>query len=388
MSKLKPYLFWIVCGVIILVELGVLLGISPTGKDGQRTPEAVKTDLDAKNKDLEALYLKAKAGSPAGREFDAEKDSDIKDLTSNWLATAAWKPVLETHLADYTSQLVKIRDYLVGRSQQLHKPISTSTVKFDWYSEYETETAALLQKLYDNQCLLLKPTATPGVGVGAGAPPGARPPADAGAAGGSGGTTEGGDAVEPAPDFKKAAAARTTAGFLTTTQYPDAERHPELTTQFRVMELVASALVDAKATNEVSPVAPNKTTFEAHAQLAGTAWKDANDEAITVQLTLQGPISAVLAAEAALEENKDDALPIKVVTGVVLSRKTFASGERRDITSEPVILKITLSVLDFSRLANEPIEMPKAEAAPKAPSAPKAAKPKPTAAASADKGDE
>jgi hypothetical protein len=368
-SKVRPYLFWIICGAIILVELVLLLFISPTGKDGH-SPAEVKTDLDNRNKELDALFLKAKAGSPAGREFDAENDKDIKDLTSNWLATPAWKPVLDAHVDGYATQIVKIRDYLVARSQPLHRSISSERGRFEWYSQYEGATAELLQKLYENQCLVVpKPqgASMPTTG-GAAAPPGAATTA-----------TSGGDAAEAgeiAPDFRKISAARTVAGFLTTTQYPDPERFDELTTQFRVMELVASALIEAKATNDPSPIRPGAPS-EAHAQLVATNWRDATDEAISVQLTLQGPLSALLAAEAALEENQDDAQPIKVVTGSSLARKAFFAGERRDLTSEPAILKVTLAVLDFSSKKDEQFILPTA-----APASPPKARAKAAAPAS------
>jgi hypothetical protein len=370
-NKLKPYLFWIVCGVIVLVELVLLVFIVPTGK-GDRDPGAVKQDLDAKSKDLEALYQKAKAGAPS-RTFDTEVDKDIEDLTSKWLATPAWNTVLEPHLAEYSSQIGKIRDYLVARSQQIHKPISSEHGKFEWYSQYETATAELLQKLYVNQCLLLpkaaSTAATPGPQQGNGPVPQGSVPGDS-------------PEADAAPDFKKATGVRTVAGFLTTTQYPDSDRFEELTTQFRVMELVASALIDSKGTNEPSPVVPMFTPSEAHAQLQATSWKDATEEAVTVQLTLQGPLSAVLAAEAALEENRDDTLPVKLVSGVSLVRKNFLSGDRKDISSEPVVLRVTLAVLDFTKMKEPEVVIEKPKAPPPPP------RPKKAPAAAADKSGE
>ena len=394
MSKLKPYLFWIVCGVIILIELVLLLFISPSGKDGQSTPTAVKGVLDDKSRDLEKLYQKAKNGSPSGREFDAENPKDIEDLAGKdplWLSTPAWKPVLEPHLSNYSSQLGKIHDYLLSRSQSLHKPIaSDKSTKFDWYIQYEAATAELLQKLYDNQCLLLA-KGTPGAAgpmtqapanpgpLGAGGPgfapggpgPGGAPPFAPPVAAPAGDVGDAG-ASDSTPDFKKSSGVRAIAGFLTTTQYPDSERFAELSIQFRVMEQVADALISAKATNLPSPIAPLKTPFESHAQLVSTSWKDATDEAITLNLTLQGPLSAVLAAEAALEENKEDQAPIKVVTGAALDRKVFAPGDRRDITSEPVILRLTFAVLDFTKA---PVPQTETTRTPPPPPAPKAPKP-------------
>ena len=323
MNKVKPYLFWIICGIILLVEIVVVLVISPTGK-GDKSAEDVKKELDADNKKLTLLFDRASQGSPSG-EFDAENKDHIAQLTTKWLPAPSWKSVLEQHVQKYRVQTGTIQGYLSHRSEFLHRTISSERDPHAWYTQYQTVTADLLQKLYDDQCLVM-PVIT---GAGAAAA-----------------TAEQGDA----PDFAKKRELRQIAGFVTTTNYPEPGEWPKLTVRFHVMEMIADALHRSKSTNEVSTAVPLKTPFEAHAQLVGITWKEDSEDIVGYQLTLQGPISSILSAEAALEENIDDGKPISVVSGATLGRKTFAAGERRDITSEPVVLKLTAGVLDYSNL--------------------------------------
>lgn len=349
MNKVKPYLFWIICGVILLVELVVVVAITPTGK-GDKAPEVVKKDLDEDNKKLTILFDRASQGSPSG-EFDAENKEHIAQLTTKWLPAPSWKRVLEEHVQKYRVQTGTIRAYLAHRSEFLHRSISSERDPHAWYTQYETVTADLLQKLYADQCLLI-------------------PVAAAAAA-----------TAEPvdAPDFTKKRELRALAGFVTTTSYPEQGEWPKLTMRFHVMEMIADALHRSKSTNELSTAVPSKTPFEAHAQLVAITWKEDSEDIIGYQLSLQGPISAVLAAEAALEENIDDGKPISIVTGATLGRKTFAAGERRDITSEPVVLKLTAGVLDYSNQSGADASGPPPAYTPPAPTtqAPPAPRPPP-----------
>lgn len=369
MNKIKPYLFWIVCGIIILVELVLLLAISPASSDGTRSPAEVAQGLNNDKKVLDGLFAKAKAGSPAGETFDPEKPESIGRLYDKWLPTDAWKPVLARQLEQYAQQQTGIHEFLVKRSQALHAPISSETGKADWYWDYETKTAELLQRLYDHHCLVM-PAAAPA-------------PATAPGPGGATAEATGTPAEPAAPDFKKNAAVRGIAGFLTTITPPESDSFPEHTIRFRIMELVAKALIDSKATNEKTPIAPGKDQFETRVMLDKGTQFEIGEEASKVTLQLQGPVSSLLAALAALEENRDETQPIKVVTGVSLYRFPYTEGQRRDIPAENAMLKLTLVVLDFSKM---PAPKPLAPVAPPAPPAVK--KPAPRAAAAEAPGDE
>ena len=69
MNQIKPYLFWIICGVLLLVLLVLgLFVLSPSDQsiDGTaRDAYQVKDVLDADSKRLQALSVRAKRGDPS-----------------------------------------------------------------------------------------------------------------------------------------------------------------------------------------------------------------------------------------------------------------------------------------------------------------------------------
>jgi hypothetical protein len=72
-------------------------------------------------------------------------------------------------------------------------------------------------------------------------------------------------------------------------------------------------------------------------------------EAWHLSLTLQGPVTALLATTAALEHPRTDQSPVFVITGGELTRKTaFLPGERKDVGSEIATARVELLVLDFT----------------------------------------
>jgi hypothetical protein len=365
-KKIRPYIFWIVCGVLILAELVLIFVFTPTSADGQRSPEQVKTALDDANKELDKLYKQAQKGSPAGREFDAENQTDIKLLTTEWLATPAWKPVLDEHLDQYRAQMGDIRQYLVKRSAPLHEQMSTVRSGRDWYDAYEEKTAKLLKELYDEHCLVMdarSASAAPGAGAPTGGAPTspASPTGPTAPTGGASAPTGGGDQSDAAPDFREKAL-RSRAGFFTTTQTPDTELIPKYELHYNLMRLVRDALIGSKGVNDVSPAVRNRQPQEERARLLSADNAESlapDDKSVVMHLKFQGPISALLAVQAALEENRDAAQPIKAVIGCTLARKSnMAEGERRDATSEPAVLAVTFVVLDFQKMEELRIDPP------------------------------
>ncbi|MBA3707446.1 MAG: hypothetical protein H0W83_01345 [Planctomycetes bacterium] len=323
MNKAKPFLFWIISGVVILVELVLLLCISPSGKSGQ-SPQEVKTELDKQSDRLDGLHDKAMG--PKGQAtitaqvFNAEDPADIKKLTTQWLPTKQWKKPLEEHVALYNQQLPAIKEYLSKRSVFLHQPIASASDRSDWYAEYERRTAQLLQGLNDQNGLVL-PTAAV--------------------------TSKDGTEAPPATDFATATAIRHNAGFYTKgNSFPDPSEYPEMTMKYHIVEMIAAALLDSKATNKETPIAPLKVQQEERAALSSVEWKNLTDKSVTLGVTLNGPLSALLAAEAALEQVHDSTKPIIVITGGTLSRKNFVAGDRA-ASAEPMIAKLSLAVLDF-----------------------------------------
>jgi hypothetical protein len=319
MNKLKPFLFWIVSGVIFLVALVLLLFFEPSSKDGSKTPAQVKEELDGLGKQLSALHKKARGPdgkTPADREFNAEDKKDIDDLTSLWLPTPAWKPVLEGHVQKYDQQLPIISKYLSDRSAVLREPIdAAASDNYKWYQTYTAKTVELLKRMHEKQCISLPQT----------------------------GTGE--------PDFEGNASIRSIAGFFTKgDDYPQQNEWPGITLQYRIMEDVVATLTASTATNEVTPITPAKVQREGRAALVSTEWKalPPNSKVIPLTLTLVGPISALLAAEAAMEENTDNSRPIRIVTGAKLLRRAFMAGERKDTPAETASLVMELAVLDLS----------------------------------------
>jgi len=393
MSKIRPYLFWVICGILFLIELGFLFFVSPSSKNG--SPSEVKLALDEQNKILDKLHVQAMAGSPGARPFNPLNATDISDLETKWLANRNWKGVFSDLLTQYQAQMDDILSYLGQRSQVLHKNISTQSDPFQWYDAYQQATADLLKQLYEQKCIVVPNTASQpgamgmppgmagqiaaqaaGAGAGAGAPavPGAAP---AGATTPDSGPTE--------PKFGTDQSLRGVLSFLTTTSYPEADQHDLLTTKFRVMEMIGNVLLNTKATNDTSPILKSRPPIEAHAKLQSTSWKDTSDDVLSLQITLQGPLSAVLAVEAALEENKGgEDEPLRVVLGATLTRKEFVAGERLGKSSEPVILSIDLAVLDFTTMAKQHISVVPADTRPQGPSRPAPRPPPPSASDSGD----
>jgi len=366
MSKIRPYLFWVVCGIVLLIELGFLLFVSPSSKNG--SPSEVKQHLDEQNKILDKLHVQAMAGSPGMRAFNPLNAADISDLETKWLATKNWKGVLSDLLTQYQAQEDDILAYLGQRSQVLHKNISSLSDPFGWYDAYQQATAELLKQLYEQKCIVVpNPTAQPGA---MGMPPAGMMPsgmanqlagqaaAGAPAPGAAPGGTAVADSGSSEPKFGTDQGLRGVLGFLTTTSYPEADQHDLLTTKFRVMEMIGNVLLNTKATNDTSPILKSRPPTEAHAKLQSTSWKDTSDDVLALQITLQGPLSAVLAVEAVLEENKGgEDEPLRVVLGATLTRKDFIAGERLGKNAEPVILTLDLAVLDFTSMAKQHISV-------------------------------
>ena len=116
MSQIKPYLFWIVSGVLLLVLLILgLFVLIPTDEtiDASTPRDAyeVKDLLDTEYKDLQKLEARARRGDP-NRVFDPQVEADIKTLTNDYLLTKEWKGVIDPHVEKYDQQLKALRQDL------------------------------------------------------------------------------------------------------------------------------------------------------------------------------------------------------------------------------------------------------------------------------------
>ena len=378
MNKVMPYMFWIVCGGLLLIEIILMLAISPHDPEG-KSPSDTLASVTTQNKKFQELVTQAHNGPPSG-SYDPLETDQMNNLMTKYLDTPFWKKPLDDELDLYTNQMMSIRDYLLERSKLLHVPISTNT-DFTWYQDYENVTAELLKNMYENKCLLLppkrgmgptnaQPPGAPVGGPGAGhAPPSA---VHTGSGTPAGTPADSGQDADAAPDFALNKDYRKVAGFMTREgNYPNAEPQGGVNTeQFRMMQVIAGILEASKATNDFSPVDPKRPPYEEHAKLVSTAFSTEDEH--TVSIVLQGPLSALLAVESALEENKDDSQPVRVVLNGSLERKNYTSEERLHVSSEPVVLKLSVAFLDFEALRNEKVDY---RAAASTPAAKPAAKP-------------
>lgn len=318
MKQLKPYSFWIICGVIILFEIGFLI-FWGQADDAGNGPEAVKAILDKEFKNLEDLHNRANAGDPQGR-FDPEVPLDIKNLTNKYLITERWKSVLVPIVQKYNQQLDQVRQDLIGRSTLLHNPITDNEDLSTWYTAYEGKSKEILLSLKN-----------------------------------AGALAQGEESKE---DLEENVMVRSTAGFYTKgANLPTAAEHPLLTTRCRIIEKIAEVVVATKGHLEASPVLDKHTPGipdAAGAFISALEWKphgkfdetDTGVVPIDLVLTLQGPTAALIATEGALEHVNT---PVIVVQGATLAeRSNWKPGERKAKSSEPMMLVINIEVLDYT----------------------------------------
>ena len=349
MNQIKPYLFWYITGVIVLVEIGFLVFWGQYDDHGN-TPQQVKVSLDTEFKNLENLYNRAKAGDPPGR-FDPEKPIDIKNLTDTYLITERWKSVLQPIVQKYNQQLEQIRGDLVTRSADLHKPVTENEDLSFWYSAYEGKTKELLLALKNAGALAIAPD-------------------------------------QPPPDLETDDKVRSMAGLFTkVSANPQVNEHPLLTTRFRIVEKLSEAIIASKGKNLANPVMEKKVPAapeQSGAAVLALAWKarDLNRDdtggvtAYTLTLTLEGSAAALIAAESAIERITS---PVVVALGASLGEHGgWRPGERKSKEFEPMTMVMTLQVLDYTNAVRQAPPAP--VAAPPTPPRPPPVKPPTTPA--------
>ena len=326
-KQLKPYTFWIVCGVIVVIELG-LIAFWPIADEADRTPEEVKNQLDNDYKKLDDLYKRA-GNSPTG-VFDAEKPDDIKRLTKDYLLTPKWKGVLQPHVDKYNQQLTSIRRDLAQRSAVLRDPIADSGDLFAWYNAYVGKTKEVMLALRNGKSLIVD------------------------------------ESKKEDADFENGSAVRARVGFYTKIERtPEASEHPALTARFRIMQKISEALIASGSNSLPNPAVKTGSEPELQgklpAQITAAEWKRSGDQskvlsgpiadiadAHELTLTLAGTTSALVSAEAALEAISE---PVMIVAGGLLSaRGSLGAGARKGLIDEPMTLRLTVVVIDFNRI--------------------------------------
>jgi hypothetical protein len=328
-KQLMHYKFWIACGAIIVIELGIILFYPLTSDQGE-TPEEVKTKLDQNYKKLEDLY--ERAGREPKGVFDAEDAKDIDNLTKLYLLTPRWKNVLQPHVDKYNQQLTSIKQDLLSRSKILHEPIADSGDLFSWYTTYAGKTKEVLIALRNAHAIVVEL-----------------------------------DNRED-NDFENGTKVRERVGFFTKGEKtPEANEHAQLTTRFRIGEKICQAII--KSGSSTIPNSVVKVGREAELESKKTAvitafeWKQTSDpnEALTndvghiagayeCTVTLEGSVSTLIATEAAIEQIVE---PVMVVVGSNLSaRGPQPAGIRKNVSDEPMVMRMTIAVIDFTKVAS------------------------------------
>lgn len=339
-KQLKPYTFWIVCGVVVVIELGLIFFWTPTDDEG-RAPEDVKRALDDDFKKLQQLHTRANYQLTGVK--DAENEADIKELTEKCLITPKWQGVLQPIVDKYKSQRDSIRKELVTRSSILHEPVADSGDLFAWYNAYVGKTKEVMISLRNAKALVVDETR------------------------------------KEDSDFENGSEVRARVGFYTKVEKtPEATEHPMLTARFRIMQKISQALIASGTSALPSPVVISGREAEletkAPAYFMGVEWKRGSDsskvlsepfsemaDAHELTLSLEGSTSALLAAEAAIEAISD---PVMIVTGGTLAaRGERPAGSRKGAVDEPMSLRLSVVVLDFTRIQ----QLAAAEAAAPAP---------------------
>lgn len=327
------HLFWIICGVALVAIIAAWLLLVPTS-----TARDTKNELDRQSKDLKELEKRADRGDPPGL-FDAENPADTQRLANDYLITESWKRVLQPHVEKYEKQLIDIKAQLLGRGVWLHKPVTSTKNVLEWYSAYITASEALIVRLREAGCM--KRAAE----------------------------TDVINASNESP-----ATVRASIGLYTKSgTFPDPREHAQLTARLRAMELLADRLIAARvaiADNPVvGPTGPSVDRANASAVIASVEWvggSTADSEAgmrqlstaisgqvmaraIGLRLTLDGPLSALLALTANLERNAEADKPLIAITSTSLSRReSAAAGERYDVADDNMHLVASLEIIEFT----------------------------------------
>lgn len=327
------HLFWIICGAILVALLAAWFVLVPTDE-----ARASKLKLDQQSRDLKELEARAARGDPQG-VFDPENPADTQRLASEYLITENWKGKLQPLVAKYEKQGKDIQEQLLSRGVWLHKPVTPTKNVLEWYSAYVTASEALIARLREAACM---PRAAAEETVSA--------------------------------NGESPTSVRSSVGLYTKSgSFPDPREHALLTTRLRALELIADRLIAARVAVADSvvagPTGPSEDRARASAVLSAVEWigSDADGglrplttsisnqiqaRALGLRLTLNGPLSALLAASAGFERNAETNRPLIVISSATLSRRETANaGEHFDVADANVLLVVAIEVIEFAAMS-------------------------------------
>ena len=329
-NKIKPYLFWIICGAILVIELVYfmffLTPTPPKREAGIRPPanaQAARSDAERRLKELDKLKRRAETTIKTPPQSVVMDPSEAGRLTE-YIVSKDWEGELNREVEKRKLDLNAIKVELSNRSRSVHLPVSSQTDPVTWYSDYQTASAALVQYLVEERVLAL-------------------PRVDSGD-----------ESKEDA--YRSSNELRGTIDLVTADgneqQFDSEARRVEVSAAFRVVDAVARTIAQVEATplphpgidgfEEIPSPTPSKVTIRSIEVSPGA--KADGVGTFTVLIDLDGAPTALLAASRRLDALVD---PIAVRLGSTWSRKNFDVRGKHSVSDVPMSYRTELLVLDF-----------------------------------------
>jgi hypothetical protein len=155
-KALRPYLFWIICGVVLIVELVAFAVISPAIPDKPGvTPVSARQAADQAVKDLKSLTTRANAtlllSNGPTAPFDPEDAAARSRMLSQYFTTPSWEQPIRDRLTQIQAQKTLITSELEERSKSLREPIlaDANAEPDTWGYAYAALTGSHVKKLVD-----------------------------------------------------------------------------------------------------------------------------------------------------------------------------------------------------------------------------------------------
>ncbi len=338
-ADLRPWIFWIVCGVIVLALLIVAAVIEPSRETAPKgTAAQLKKQVDAKMAtELSELRRRARNPEPHRRQYSVESEADQKFLTNDIILPLAWAEPLKAQVQLYDQQLARFDGHLRARSQFLAQPVGGQVaLSSQWYDDYMAVSTPILAAARSRGLiaaegdLSVSPLRT-GLGLEL------RPT-----------TYEGGTEEQ-----RK----RTAEGFVR---------------QLRMAQHILETLAEARGQVVANPISSGAVEIAPGpvvARVDGIGWTWGEDQPGVpprttelklagslegrgryhqAQVRLRGPVAALTAAASALERSPREDRPMVVLVGLAIDAlEKFPAGARRTVASEDALATLRLAVLDF-----------------------------------------
>jgi hypothetical protein len=178
MDKLKPYMFWIICGALLLIELVLCVFISPEGTIDKKalgdatllklkpgtpvTSVELATEHELQYKALEGYAKRAKQPlegklTLAKDEINPESEKSRKDAMDLYLPNKEWANQIESKTKSYRESLRKIDETLAEASIKKDMQEFIEKMNMDkanpttdpqkWYANYSEKTTEFLKSM-------------------------------------------------------------------------------------------------------------------------------------------------------------------------------------------------------------------------------------------------